>query len=146
MTVSALGVCRVCKCFVTQLWMQSKTAQQHEQNSFRQQNKAYYALKGDCSTSRIPTNSSAAMPNGRQPEPRLATVPTKSFSVLEKEEIKQNQSKNIFKSSSLWKRVGKKLLEPSTRQREGARYIPRSCHQATQQSSCRCGRRSKPTI
>lgn len=145
MTVSALGVCRGTH-FVTQLRMQSKTAQQHEQNSFRQQNKAYYALKGDCSTSRIPTNSSAAMPNGRQREPRLVTVSTKSFYVLGKEEMKQNQSKNIFKSSSLWKRVVKKLLEPSTKLREGAIHIPGSSHQATQQSCCRCGRRSKPTM
>lgn len=37
---------------------------------------------------------------------------------MEKEEIKQNQSKNIVKSSSLWKIVRKRLLELSTKQRE----------------------------
>lgn len=121
--MSALGVCRGAYMCVTRLWMQSKTAQQHEQNSLRQQRKAYYILKGCCSSSaslltpQVPTRD-IAIPNERQGERTLATVPTTSFYVLEKEEIKQNQSKNTVKSSSLWKRVGKKLLEPSTKERE----------------------------
>lgn len=108
---------------VTCLRIQSKTTQQHEQNSLRQQRKVYYTLKCDCSTSASPWTPLLparviAMPNERQGEPRLATVPTKLFYVLEKEEIKQNQSKNIVKSSSLWKIVRKRLLELSTKQRE----------------------------
>lgn len=114
-TLYALGVCRgVC---VLHMWMQSKTSWLHEQNSLRQQKKGYYTLKGDCSTSesplppQLPTRD-IAIPNERQGEATLARVPTNLFYALQKEEIKENQSKNIVKSSNLWKILGKKFLEP----------------------------------
>jgi len=103
--------------------MQSKTTQQNEQNSLRPQKKAHYTLKDDGSTSaspltQLPTRD-IAIPDEKEGEPTLPTVPTNLFYILEKEEIKQNQSKNTVNSSSLWKRVGKKFLEPPTKQRRG---------------------------